>query len=167
MSCCLKVFSFCENYKIKHHNKSYLLGFNVVPSPGSGTFFLSIRDIPSWSDAVVCVAEFSFSPLFTTLVTVVILGPPLACRVTVVVRLYLTPPPLWMALAGGTKLWLGRGVLVTWAPVWTAVGLLTGCETGPFWNGRDSRTLRCDLFDKSLKKKGTRQIVLQKTKTKL
>ena len=37
--------------------------------------------------------------------------------------------------------------------MWTAVGLLTGCETGPFWNGRDSRTLRCDLFDKSLKKK--------------
>lgn len=50
--------------------------------------------------------------------------------------------------------------------MWTAVGLLTGSETGPFWNGRDSRTLRCDLFDKSLKKKGTRQIVLQKDKDK-
>ena len=37
--------------------------------------------------------------------------------------------------------------------MWTAVGLLTGSETGPFWNGRDSRTLRCDLFDNSLKKK--------------
>ena len=47
--------------------------------------------------------------------------------------------------------------------MWTAVGLLTGCETGPFWNGRDSRTLRCDLFDKSLKKRA-RQIVLQKDK---
>ena len=130
----------------------YLLGFRLwlAPRPGKGTFFCSIR-VPLVTECETVLSSFSLV-LPTTLVTVVTLGPPLACLVTVVVFVYLTPWPLWIASAGATWLWLGKGVLVTWAPVCTAVELLTGCETGPFWNGLDSRTFRCDLFDKSLRK---------------
>ena len=122
----------------------YLLpsdGLSDVPSPGSGTFCLSIRfPGPTAILEIVLGVDWLFG-IFLVM--------------TVVLICELPAPPLRIVSEWGTTwLWFGRGVLVRYAPVCFAVGLVTVCVTvgltGPFSYTADSNTFRWDLFVKSL-----------------